>query len=337
MDDAIVFDVGGTYLRCAVSRADGGLTDIVKRRITNHIDGSSADVIWQDLIAAVTGFARNVASSAPASAPIVMSFPGPMTLDGCVVSAPTVTGSAGYPYELGAALTQMTGRKVHLLNDVSAAAWHVSTQTRAQRFMVVTVSSGIGAKMVDRARTRVVLDDAPHSGEIGHMVVVDEADAPLCDCGAPGHLGAIASGRGIERAARRAARHDPLSFSKSLCARDGTVSAEQLTNEEHLIPAALRADAWSLDVIRRCTRPLARVLCAVLMGAGLEEIAVIGGFAQALGQPYARILGEELGRLATYGPLVDEPAQRIWLAKAGEETCLLGAAEYARLLSMVPR
>lgn len=329
MDRAIVFDVGGTYLRSTMLLADGSTGCTVKQRLKSHIDGSTSAAIWRNLVEDVVGFIRHSAYDTPVSVPIVMSFPGPVTSDGCVLSAPSLTGSVGCPYELGAELNRLTGRPVRLLNDLSAAAWHVSKQTNAMRFMVVTVSSGIGSKIIDRARTHAVLDDVPHSGEIGHLVVDDSADAPVCDCGAPGHLGAIASGRGIERAARRSAARDPVAFSRSLCARDLGVSAECLTNEDHLIPAAMQGDAWSLDVVRSCTLPLARALCSVFMGAGLDEIAVIGGFAQALGERYACILGEEFARIATYGLLGDEQANRIWLAEAGEETCLLGAAEYA--------
>ena len=68
-----------------------------------------------------------------------------------------------------------------------------------------TVSSGIGSKMFDRKSSQGVIDHLPYAGEIGHIVINDDAHAPVCDCGAKGHLQAIASGRGIERAARREA------------------------------------------------------------------------------------------------------------------------------------
>lgn len=76
--------------------------------------------------------------------------------------------------------------------------------------MAVTVSSGIGSKLCDRP--------------------------PVCDCGGRGHLGAIASGRGIERAVQRHAREDLLGFRASQLG-SMEIEAEQIRNEEHVVPA----------------------------------------------------------------------------------------------------
>lgn len=333
MERAIVFDAGGTYLRSGALLAGGELRQYGKRRLKNHLGGCAPGEIWSDLSAAILGILKERAPHAPRSLPLVIAFPGPVTRTGRVLSAPSLTGQAGCPYELGAELGRLTGHPVHLLNDMSAATWYLGTRSPSGRFLAVTVSSGIGSKIYDQSRSPAVLDDVPHAGEIGHLVVDDAADAPLCDCGARGHLGAIASGRGIERAARRAAREDPEGFRGSLCARDFGATPERLTNEEHLVPAAARGDAWALAVVRGCTAPLARTICAVLLGAGLDEVAVIGGFAQSLGQPYVRILGEELAKVATYELLRERAVGRIRLAEAGEETCLLGAAAYAGRLA----
>jgi len=329
MERAIVFDVGGTHLRSGALLADGTVGHVEKRRLKSHVDGYEPGVIWADLVEAIVAIVREKTPAAPRPAPLVIAFPGPVAAGGRVLSAPSLTGREGCPHELGAELGRRIGRSVHLLNDVSAAAWYIGTQTGAGRFVVVTVSSGIGSKIYDRSRSPAVMGDAPYAGEIGHLVVDDAADAPTCDCGARGHLSAVASGRGIERAARRVALSDPEAFGNSLCARELGATPERLTNEEHLVPAAVQTDAWALGVVRSCTIPLARALCTLLLGAGLDEVAVIGGFAQGLGQPYVRILGEEFARIATYETLGERPASRIWLAKAGEETCLLGAAEYA--------
>lgn len=332
MERAIVFDVGGTYLRSGVLFADGKLGRVERQRLESHVDGYEAAAIWNEIVEAIVDFVEELAPCASPSAPLVVAFPGPVAAGGRVLSAPSLIGSRGCPYDFGRELGHRTGRPVHLLNDLSAAAWYVGTQTDANRFMVVTVSSGIGSKIYDRSQSPAVLDQIPYAGEIGHLVVNDAADAPVCDCGGRGHLGAIASGRGIERAACRTALRDPEEFGRSLCAREFGAQAGRLTNEDHLVPAAVQGDEWALGIIRSCTVPLARALCTVLLGAGLDEVAVIGGFAQRLGQPYLRILGEEFARIATYEPLGEDPAKRIWLAKAGEETCLLGAAEYAALL-----
>ena len=151
------------------------------------------------------------------------------------MDAPTVAGSTAALPDLQSILVNRTGRAVHILNDISAAAWQVSTTLAAKRFMVVTVSSGIGSKIFDRSSSQGVLDDVPYAGEIGHLTVDEAPDAPRCDCGGSGHLGAIASGRGIERQARRLAQSDPA-FRQSVCALQLGGIPETLNNEEHLVP-----------------------------------------------------------------------------------------------------
>src|SRR5205823_8314994 len=136
---------------------------------------------------------------------------------------------------------------------------HVSRCLPCRRFMVVTVSSGIGSKIFDAGNARGVIDDLPYAGEIGHAKADESDDAPACDCGGKGHLGAIASGRGILRYAKRVAAIDPA-FLQSMCAGHFGATPGSLTNEDHLVPAAQLGDPWALNVVRHCTAPLARVL-----------------------------------------------------------------------------
>ena len=111
-----------------------------------------------------------------------------------------------------------------------------------------------------------------------------------------GHLGAIASGRGMERAARRKAEEDKLAFSESLCSSQFGAISTKIDNENHLVPAALEGDAWALDVIRQCTKPLAQTLTSITVAAGLDRIVVAGGFAESLGPLYVEILRETMDK-----------------------------------------
>ena len=120
--------------------------------------------------------------------------------------SPTVTGNDQVP-DLRQMIARATGRACTLLNDVSAASWHFAVRLTAERFGVVTVSSGIGFKIFDRRLGACVNDDA---GEIGHLVIDESAGARRCECGERGHLAAFASGRAVEQAARiRAHQKDP--------------------------------------------------------------------------------------------------------------------------------
>ncbi len=196
---AILIDLGGTHLRCGIADASYRPLVLQKNRICNFVAGVKQSIIWDEVISAIAEFAIGVRHRVSPSAPIVFSFPGPVAHDSTILDAPTVVGQAPEIPEMGRLLQDRTGRRVHILNDVSAAAWYMSEAIRDDRFMVVTVSSGIGSKIFDRNHPARVFDDVPYAGEIGHVVTDDGPDALPCDCGGIGHLGAVSSGRGIER------------------------------------------------------------------------------------------------------------------------------------------
>lgn len=328
---AIIFDLGGTHLRCAAVDEAGRLQAIEKKRIASFIHGDKPEAIWQKIISAIAAFESAMKARLSPEAPIVISFPGPVAPPSTILSAPTVVGEDTAIPDLVAELAGRTGRRTYILNDISAATWHISRLVDFNRFMVITISSGIGSKIFDRHHRRGVLDDVVYGGEIGHAKVDFATSAMMCDCGGFGHLGAISSGRGIERFARRRAGEDPKRFEASICARRFDATANTLNNEDHLVPAALLGDDWALDVIRECTRPLARALVTTALAVGLEKVIIIGGFALRLGAVYLDILRPLLKSECDYSLIKDYAAELVMLGDAQEEACLEGAAVYARL------
>jgi C7-cyclitol 7-kinase len=322
---ALAFDLGGTFLRAAVTGTGQTLTAVAKERLASLPTDSG---VWDRVTDAMAAYEVMHRSAVPASAPIVVAFPGPVAGNSRILQAPTVVGGAEVP-DIALALGQRTGRTVHLLNDLSAAAWYMAEHTDASRFLVVTISSGVGSKLFDRHHPARVLDDPPYAGEIGHFVVDESDDAPVCDCGAPGHLGAIASGRGVERAARRQAALDPGPFLHSMAA--GLAGGSVLTNEAHIVPAAVAGDAWTWRVIEECTRPLARTILSTVMAAGLDRVFIVGGFAQAIGAPYQALVTRLMLQASRYAVMRDRLASLVTVVDAHEDACLKGCGVYARV------
>ena len=328
MTNALVVDLGGTHLRSGLVDAAGALAGIETQCILSVASGASCDETWDRIRRALWEREARARQFLSPTAPIVIAFPGPVATGRTILGAPTLCGGCAVP-DLAGELENATGRRVYLLNDVAAAAWRFSALSLSNRFMVVTVSSGIGSKIFDRQHSRCVLDDPGYAGEIGHFVVDDAPDAPLCDCGERGHLGAIASGRGIERAARREAKESAESFRASYLGLRHT-SPDRLTNEEHLVPAALNDDPWATALIRDCTRPLSRTLLSVVMAAGIERVFLIGGFAQALGERYRDMVRSQVTAMSRYPFREAVPVNLIEIAAPGEYACLEGCAVFAR-------
>jgi predicted NBD/HSP70 family sugar kinase len=262
--------------------------------------------------------------------PIVVSFPGPVADRRKILQAPTLVGGSTDIPDMAAELERESRRPIYLINDLAAAAWYYGANTQANRFQVVTVSSGIGSKVFDRCRNDRVLDDPVYGGEIGHIVVDDSPSAPVCDCGGKGHLGGIASGRGIEHLVRRKATEDYLGFSASFITSALGGRFDDLTNEHHVVKAALAGDPWTLAIIRDCTRPLARILLSTILAFGLDRVFVIGGFAQALGSTYLELLRALVVEMSRYALIADRLPKLIEMGAARQEVCLEGCAAFLR-------
>lgn len=312
----VVFDLGGTHLRCAVDCGQSEL-QLVER---------SKTLFWSAALDEMRSYVMRARSACGEIHNVVVAFPGPIGAGNTPLCAPTVEGYGVEPLDF--ALVAGTAR-LHVLNDVSAAAWYLGDRIGLDRFLVITVASGIGTKLYDRSRRHAVVDDEPFAGELGHLTVDVSSDAPQCDCGFRGHLGAVASGRGIERFARTCAESQPAAFAASLVSRRGR-DPQAITNELDLVPAVLAGDPWALSIVTTATAPLAAVLATAVQACGLQRIVVIGGFACALGTTYARLLDEAVRKHLSPQAFGTTDSRIVEVRPAWEETCLQGAASFGR-------
>jgi 3-dehydroquinate synthetase/predicted NBD/HSP70 family sugar kinase len=326
-EPCLVFDVGGTRIRAAVYCGESRTLSRVHTRETPStwtLPGADGETIRARLLAEMADAGREVLDGVEPAA-VSIAFPGPVGADGRVLAAPTIWGDrGGAPLDVAAALApHWPGAPVHVLNDVSAAGYRY-LRGPDDDFCIVTVSSGIGNKVFIRGRP--VTGAAGRGGEIGHARVDFAEDAPLCDCGGRGHLGAVASGRGALLAARRRAGADPAAFAASGPGRAAGGDPEALTNE--VLAAAYRdGDAWTVELIRATSEPLARALAGIHTALGIERFTLVGGFALALGEPYRRELARAAEAAAWHqGGSWDE---RVELGADDEWSGLIGAGRFA--------
>ncbi|GAB2331246.1 ROK family protein [Streptomyces griseoincarnatus] len=323
----VVADLGGTTLR--LGRVVDGVLDAgsVRRVPTDGIDrhpGLSPHTLQDRVVAQLTyeleAYLRSP-HAADANA-VGVSFAGPITKDGTVLAGPTLWGGTAAPLPVGSLLERRLPLPVVVANDITAAAWRYAA-TEPEPFCLITISSGIGHKVFRHGE--ILVDDAGHGGEIGHWRVDAADDAVPCECGGRGHLGAIASGRGVLLAARRAAAADPDGFTASALAEPAGHRPAGITNEA--LAAALRADdPFATAVLNHCLLPLAQAVNCVFTAIGIRRYLFIGGFAIAVGPRFIRLLGDQLNRLGCFGLGEQETRDMLALGAADDDHCLIGMA-----------
>ena len=326
-DHCLVLDLGGTTVRAGVYDPERDALARVGRRSTPNrwtLPSASPDTIYTRVFDEIENLARGVL---PDARPTVVSlaFPGPLDAAGNALAAPTVFG-ASLPLRLPLRADlqrRWPDARVLVLNDLTAAGYRY-LRGADDDLCVVTVSSGVGHKVFVDGRPLV--GRGGRGGEIGHLRVDFSADAPACDCGGLGHLGALASARGALAVARRRAARDADAFGRSLLA--GVVAGDPDALDTRALVAAFHAgDPWAGTLIRDVARPLGRALTALHLGVGVERFVIIGGFALALGERYRQELvhavAESAWNLGTdWNAMVD-------LGVDDDDAGLLGAGRYA--------
>ncbi|MFI1522699.1 ROK family protein [Kitasatospora cineracea] len=318
-----VADIGGTTLRIArYGTGTDAVTDI-RRTPTEGMDrhpGASVPDLQARVVEQLTELAGRAVERHRSSA-LALAFAGPVTADGRVTAAPTIWGGRGEPLPLRLMLEERLGLPVVVVNDLTAAVWrYVATEGR-QPFCLITVSSGIGSKVYRAGE--VLLDSEGHGGELGHWTCDRSPQAPRCDCGGRGHLGGIASGRGMRAAARRAALADPAGYARSHLAQ-GSPDPERLDNRA--LVAAIRAgDAFATAVLRGGLVHLASAITSVFTSIGVRRYVLMGGFALAVGARYVELLTEEMQRLGCFGLSAEEIRGMVVLGEPDDDHGLIGA------------
>ena len=160
---------------------------------------------------------------------------------------------------------------------------------------------------------------------LGHLLVDYASDALECDCGLRGHLGAVASGRGVLAAALRLAQRHPDEFSRSML---GKCSGGNPSFDTVALAAAYRAgDPWAWHVVDRSLVHLGHALAAIHTGIGIERFIIVGGFALALGEEYRRRLASAAS--TSCWNLEQEWDPMVMFGIDDDDAGLLGAGHYA--------
>ena len=324
----IVVDVGGTKLRVGVfdseRPADSALTQVKRVKVLSlEVTNDTGIDLYQNFIVQLQECLEPYLSQYPDS-PVGISFPGPVTPDGVVTSAPTLWGDELHNIHLLEDCRRLLKRDVVVLNDISAAVWRYA-DIMSEDFCLYTISSGVGNKVFRQGE--VLLNETGMGGELGHCQVAFDEYALPCDCGGKGHLGALASGRGMIQLTRFEASRNPKGFKKSalhkLC-----MGKPEYINTHKLVAAIQEGDEFCNQVLQRSQRYLVTTMSNLYHSIGIKRFVFIGGFSGALGDTYLKSLQAVVSEFEWFGMSPEEVGKLCRMGYQDDDHSLIGMGLY---------
>lgn len=325
----LVLDVGGTSFRSSVFDGNKKLIEKgIKIPTPNFINNPGLEIhkLQNLLVDQIVITVKKYQKKYPKLDNVGISFPAPVTHEGVVRQACTIWGNRGKNFHLRKKLEEGLPKVNFVIaNDITAAAERYASISKFKKFdyfAVITVSSGIGGKIYDVKNRIVVLDKRSIGGEMGHVKMDFSTDAPLCDCGGRGHLGAIASGRAVEKLAINLAKKHPKKYKMSLLYK--LTSNPNSINNSLLIQAIKKNDKFSIEVLDMSTFPLACSISHISGNIGADKYIIIGGFALNCGNMYIKSLRRNIQKIDFYGRSSKEIAKLVELGIKDDNASLIG-------------
>ena len=276
-------DVGGTKVAAGLVNAEGQILSQIRVPMVSH---SSAEAGLNAVLGAIAQ--ANAGCSGVEG--IGICSPGPLhPFSGVVLNPPNLP--CWRNFELAASVQKLYPVPVKVDNDANAAALAETRWGAARGYKNVfyaTIGTGIGTGIIFDGK--IFHGRTGAAGEGGHNSV--DYRGPICACGKPGCIEALASGNAIARRARE--RIAAGAASAMLEIAGGNVDA---IRGEAVGKAFLAGDRFAKELILETIEMLA-VWLANMIDLLDPEVIVIGGGAATLYQPYYEQLRERIPRVA---------------------------------------
>lgn len=227
-------DLGGTQIRAVRANREGQLAERTSQ-LTRPEQGSQA--AFERVLESIQEVVEDVPVEDVAG--IGIGAPGPIDAEGRLYNPPNLPGWE--PFSLTERISDRFGVPAYAGNDANLAALgerRFGAGQEVDDLIYMTVSTGIGGGIVSGGR--LLLGARGYAGEIGHQTLV--IDGPICGCGQPGHLEALASGPAIAgEALRRIEQGAQTSLAKH----------RQELKAQHVSEAADAGDQLAIELLAR--------------------------------------------------------------------------------------
>ncbi len=308
MGTIIAVDIGGTHLRAAAYGPER-LQPIAQQRVETR--ASEAGIFGR--------LVKVIEAIWPKDQPVEgigVASPGPLDpYTGMILDTPNIKEWHNFP--LAPNLSSHFEVPVFLDNDANLAGlaeWKYGAGQGHHHVLYMTVSTGIGGGVI--VNDRLLQGYHGLAAEVGHMTVLP--DGPLCGCGQPGHLEALASGPAIARYVLG----ELTTGAKSSLRPDPNLSAREVAE------AAGRGDALARSAFDRAGQYLG-IAVANLLHIFDPSIVIFGGGVSKAGpllfDPFDASLKQRVLNARYLDGLV------ITRAALGDDAGLLGALGLAQI------
>lgn len=301
-------DVGGTKVAAGLVDADGRIQSQVRVPMVSH---SSAEAGLNSVLSAVA----QVCAGASGIAGIGICSPGPLDpFSGVVLNPPNLP--CWRNFALATAVQKLYPVPVKVDNDANAAALAETRWGAARGYNNVfyaTIGTGIGTGIVFDGK--IFHGRTGAAGEGGHNSV--DYRGPICACGKPGCIEALASGNAIARRARERISAGTSSAMMELAG--GNVDA---IRGETVGKAFLAGDRLAKELILETIEMMA-IWLANMIDLLDPEVIVIGGGAATLYQPFYEQLRKRIPQVSVNPRAVEVP---VMSAHYGADSGIAGGA-----------
>ncbi len=224
----VAVDIGGTHIRAAAYEENNPKPLTHQRARSLARQPGTFDRLVKTIEAAWP-------HNQPVAA-IGMASPGPLDPQaGVVLATPNIPEWRNFP--VTEKLSQHFGVPAWLDNDANLAAlgeWKFGAGRGYHHLLYLTISTGIGGGVI--VEDRLLHGHHGLAAELGHVTVL--AGGPLCSCGYPGHLEALASGPAIERYVREQLASGAASILRDTPELNARLIAEAASSGDELAKSA---------------------------------------------------------------------------------------------------
>jgi len=301
-------DVGGTKVAAGLVDAEGRILSQIRVPMISH---SSAQA---GLDAVLSGLEKITAGSSGVAG-IGICSPGPLDpVSGVILNPPNLPCWRNFP--LAESVQKVYRVRVRVDNDANAAALAEVRWGAARGYKNVfyaTLGTGIGTGIVFDGQ--IFHGRTGAAGEGGHNSI--DYRGPICGCGKPGCIEALASGKAIARRARE--RIMAGASSAMVTMAGGDVEA---IRGETVGQAFLAGDTFAKELIMETIEMLA-VWLANMIDLLDPEVIVIGGGAAMLYQPFYETLRGRIPQLTVNPRAAEVP---VLSAHYGADSGIAGGA-----------